>query len=34
MDDLNLSFPKVSAAQKKELEAARKALESEKKDKE
>jgi PPK2 family polyphosphate:nucleotide phosphotransferase len=30
MDDMNLAFPKVSAAQKKELEAARKALEAEK----
>jgi hypothetical protein len=31
MDDMNLAFPKISAAQKKELAAARKALESEKK---
>jgi polyphosphate kinase 2 (PPK2 family) len=30
MEDLTLTFPKVGAAQKKELEAARKALESEK----
>jgi len=33
LEDLKLAFPKVSAAQKKELEAARKALESEKKGK-
>ena len=30
LEDMNLVFPKVSAAQKKDLEAARKALESEK----
>jgi PPK2 family polyphosphate:nucleotide phosphotransferase len=30
MDDMNLSYPKVSSAQKKDLEAAKKALESEK----
>jgi len=30
MDDMSLAFPKVSAAQKKDLEAAKKALESEK----
>jgi len=31
MDDMKLAFPKVSAAQKKDLEAARKALESRRK---
>ncbi|MFO7695237.1 MAG: polyphosphate kinase 2 family protein [Vicinamibacterales bacterium] len=30
MEDMKLAFPKISAAQKKELEAARRALESEK----
>jgi polyphosphate kinase 2 (PPK2 family) len=30
LEDMNLAFPKVSAAQKKDLEAARNALESEK----
>jgi PPK2 family polyphosphate:nucleotide phosphotransferase len=33
MEDMNLAFPKVSAAQKKDLEAAKKALETEKKGK-
>jgi PPK2 family polyphosphate:nucleotide phosphotransferase len=33
LEDMKLAFPKVSAAQKQELEAARKALESEKKGK-
>jgi hypothetical protein len=31
MDDMNLSYPKVSAAQKKDLEAAKQALLAEKK---
>jgi hypothetical protein len=30
LEDMKLAFPKVSAAQKKDLEAARQALESEK----
>ena len=33
LEDMKLAFPKVSAAQRTELEAARKALESEKKGK-